>query len=43
MLMNAIGLHNVELIMSVTLVIVVFAAAVSVILLHIDHKLHRRT
>jgi NitT/TauT family transport system permease protein len=43
LLMNAIGLHNVELIMSVTLVIVVFAAAVSVILLHIDHKLHRRT
>ena len=42
LLMNAIGLHNVELIMSVTLVIVVFAAAVSVILLHIDHKLHRR-
>jgi NitT/TauT family transport system permease protein len=41
-LMNAIGLHNVELIMSVTLVIVVFAAAISVILLHIDHKLHRR-
>jgi len=43
LLMNGIGLHNVELIMSVTLVIVVFAAAVSVILLHIDHKLHRRT
>jgi NitT/TauT family transport system permease protein len=43
LLMNAIGLHNVELIMSVTLVIVVFAAAVSVILLRIDHKLHRRT
>jgi NitT/TauT family transport system permease protein len=42
LLMNGIGLHNVELIMSVTLVIVVFAAAVSVILLHIDHKLHRR-
>ena len=43
LLMNGIGLHNVELIMSVTLVIVVFAASVSVILLHIDHKLHRRT
>ena len=43
LLMNAIGLHNVELIMSVTLVIVVFAASVSVILLHIDHKLHRRS
>ena len=43
LLMNAIGLHNVELIMSVTLVIVVFASSVSVILLHIDRKLHRRT
>jgi len=42
LLMNGIGLHNVELIMSVTLVIVVFAAAVSSILLHIDHRLHRR-
>ena len=42
LLMNGIGLHNVELIMSVTYVIVVFAASVSVILLHIDHKLHRR-
>ena len=42
LLMNGIGLHNVELIMSVTLVIVVFAAAISVILLHIDHRLHRR-
>ena len=36
------GLHNVELIMSVTLVIVVFAAAVSSLLLYIDHRLHRR-
>ena len=42
LLMNGIGLHNVELIMSVTFVIVVFAASVSVILLHIDHRLHRR-
>jgi NitT/TauT family transport system permease protein len=42
LLMNGIGLHNVELIMSVTLVIVVFAAAVSSLLLHIDHRLHRR-
>lgn len=40
-LMNAIGLHNVELIMSVTFVIVVFAAAVSSILLYVDHRLHR--
>jgi NitT/TauT family transport system permease protein len=42
LLMNGIGLHNVELIMSVTLLIVVFAASVSSILLHIDHRLHRR-
>jgi len=42
LLMNGIGLHNVELVMSVTLVIIVFAAAVSSILLHIDHRLHRR-
>jgi len=42
LLMNGIGLHNVELIMSVTLVIVVFAATVSVVLLHVDHRLHRR-
>ena len=34
LLMNGIGLHNVELIMSVTLVIVVFAFAVSSLLLY---------
>ena len=42
LLMNGIGLHNVELIMSVTLLIVVFAAAVSTLLLYIDHRLHRQ-
>jgi NitT/TauT family transport system permease protein len=42
LLMNGIGLHNVELVMSVTLLIVVFAAAVSTLLLHIDRRLHRR-
>jgi NitT/TauT family transport system permease protein len=42
LLMTGIGLHNVELIMSVTLLIVVFAAGVSTLLLHIDHRLHRR-
>ena len=42
LLMNGIGLHNVELIMSVTLLIVVFAAAVSTLLLQIDRRLHRR-
>jgi NitT/TauT family transport system permease protein len=43
LLMNGIGLHNLEQVMAVTLIIVVFAAAVSVLLLHIDHRLHRRT
>jgi NitT/TauT family transport system permease protein len=43
LLMNGIGLHNVELIMAVTLIIVVFAASVSSFLLHIDRRLHRRT
>jgi len=42
LLMNGIGLHNVELIMSVTLIIVVFAATVSSLLLYVDHRLHRR-
>ncbi len=42
MLMNAIGLHNVDVIMSVTLVLVTFAAIVSSILLAIDRRLHRR-
>jgi NitT/TauT family transport system permease protein len=42
MLMNAIGLHNVDVIMALTLLLTVFAAAVSAILLAIDHRLHRR-
>jgi NitT/TauT family transport system permease protein len=42
LLMTGIGLHNVELIMSVTLLIIVFAAAVSVLLLQVDLRLHRR-
>jgi NitT/TauT family transport system permease protein len=42
LLMTGIGLHNVEQVLAVTLLIVVFAAAVSVLLLHIDHRLHRR-
>jgi NitT/TauT family transport system permease protein len=40
LLMNGIGLHNIDLVMSVTLLIVVFAAAVSTALLHIDRRLH---
>jgi NitT/TauT family transport system permease protein len=43
LLMSAIGLHNVDLIMAVTLLLVVFAATVSTILLAIDRRLHRYT
>jgi NitT/TauT family transport system permease protein len=43
LLMTGIGLHNVAQVMSVTLLIVVFAAAVSTLLLQIDRRLHRRT
>ncbi len=42
LLMTAIGLQNVQLIMAVTLLIVLFAAAVSTLLIVIDHRLHRR-
>jgi len=42
LLMNGIGLHNVEQIVAVTLIIVVFAGVVSRILLYVDHRLHRR-
>lgn len=42
MLMNAIGLHNVDIIMAVTFLVTVFAAAVSSLLLRLDHMLHRR-
>lgn len=42
MLMNAIGLHNVDVIMAITLMLVVFAALVSGLLLAIDRRLHRR-
>ena len=42
LLMTGIGLHNVEQIMAVTVLIVVFAAAVSYLLLNIDHRLHRQ-
>jgi NitT/TauT family transport system permease protein len=42
LLMTGIGLHNVPQIMAITLMIVVFAAAVSTLLLAIDRRLHRR-
>jgi NitT/TauT family transport system permease protein len=40
LLMNAISLYNVDLIMSVTFLLVVFAAVVNTILLAIDRRLH---
>ena len=43
LLMNAIGLHNVDLIMAVTLLLIAFAAIISSALLAIDHQLHRHT
>jgi NitT/TauT family transport system permease protein len=42
LLMTAIGLQNVKLIMAVTLLIVLFAASVSTLLIVIDRRLHRR-
>ncbi len=42
MLMNAIGLHNVDIIMAITLLLTVFAATVSAILLAIDRRLRRQ-
>jgi NitT/TauT family transport system permease protein len=43
MLMNAIGLHNVDLIMALTFGLVVFAATAGIILLAIDRRLHHRS
>jgi NitT/TauT family transport system permease protein len=40
-LMVAMGTHDMATIMSVTLLLVLFAAAVSIVLLAIDHRLHR--
>lgn len=42
MLMNAIGLHNMDVIMSLTFMLVVFAGSANAALLAIDHRLHRR-
>jgi NitT/TauT family transport system permease protein len=42
LLMNAIGLYNVDVIMSVTFLLVVFAAAVNGVLLAVDRRLHFR-
>lgn len=42
LLMNAIGLHNVDLIMALTFLLVLFAATVSSFLLFFDRKLRNR-
>lgn len=42
LMMNAIGLHNIDLIMALTLMIVVFSATVSSILLYYDRRLRAR-
>jgi NitT/TauT family transport system permease protein len=42
LLMNAIGLYNIDVIMSVTFLLVVFAAGVNAVLLAIDRRLHFR-
>ncbi|MCC6468610.1 MAG: ABC transporter permease subunit [Alphaproteobacteria bacterium] len=42
MLMNGIGLHNVDVIMAITFILIVFAATVSSALLAVDRRLHRR-
>ena len=41
-LMNAMGLHNVDIIMSITFILIVFAMLVSGVLLAVDRRLHRR-
>jgi NitT/TauT family transport system permease protein len=42
LLMIAMGVHDMATIMSVTLLLVVFAAVVSIALMEIDHRLHHR-
>ena len=42
LLMNAISLYNIDLIMAVTFLLVIFAASVNALLLAIDRRLHHR-
>lgn len=42
MLMQAIGLHQMDIIMSLTFLLVMFALMVNALMLVIDHRLHRR-
>ena len=43
LLMQAMSLHNIERILALTLLLVVFAAGVNALLLALDRRLHRRT
>jgi NitT/TauT family transport system permease protein len=43
LLMSAIGLHNIDLIMALTLLLTAFAGLASIILLALDQRLHART
>ena len=43
LLMQAMSLHNIERILALTLLLVVFAAGVNALLLALDRHLHRRT
>ena len=42
LLMSGIGLHNLDLIMPVTLLMILFAASVSSVLLAVDRRLRQR-
>jgi NitT/TauT family transport system permease protein len=42
LLMQAIGLHNIRMIMALTFLLVCVTVTVSAILLSIDRRLHRR-
>lgn len=43
LLMTAIGLHKMDTIMAVTLLLVIFATTINSILLIVDHRLHGHT
>ena len=42
LLMQAIGLHNIRMIMALTFLLVCLALTVSAVLLSVDRRLHRR-
>jgi NitT/TauT family transport system permease protein len=42
LLMQAMGVHNMRTIMSVTLILVLFATAVSVLMMRVDRRLHQQ-